>query len=266
MNILLTCATSAEAKPLRHLLSREFPVQQKNGIWTWDAGGNQIQLIRTGISVERAGRVLTDLAIPPSATEPTVGHQKAEGRKQNAEASSTRNLELGARNSKVIPQAVVVFGMAGQLDPEAPVGAILIPHIWRSELSERSLQCSALLLDAASQIGAAAPSTEKLQAFRVGVTLRQAAWSMAERRSVRQRYPDATVCDMETFVVMEKFPHADCVSIRIVSDDGSEEAVSAYRSTGKTPQHPMCAVVPGLNKHCARLAKFVYEFLEVLED
>ncbi len=256
MDILLTCATAVEGKPLRQLLSSDSSAQQRNGVWVWEKRRNRIGMVRTGISTERAKRTLQNIRWSSSPAKP------APQREAPAGVLAGEVAKRETINPKLKPEAVVVFGIAGQLDAGFPVGTIAIPNLWRNELRAPPLPCSERLLQTASHTPAHAFSGSGMEVHvgGAGVTLQQPALSRAERDSVRQRYPDAVICDMETFVVMEQFPGAECLSVRIISDDGTEPLLQR-----KPMKHPMCAL-HDVSDHCARLAEFVYRFLQELES
>ena len=255
MHILLTCATAVEAKPLRELLSGDSTARRYNELWVWEGRRNAICMLRTGISAQRAKRALQSIHWPSSLSKPAFqGEPDLRG---DLRESATRQ----AASPKLKPDAVIIFGIAGQLAPHFPVGTIVIPHLWRSELHATPLLCSEGLLQSASRtaLRVLAGLETEVHVGGSGVTLQQPAWSRLERELVRQRYSDAGICDMETFAVMEQFPGAECLSVRIISDDGSESLLPR-----KAMKHPMCAL-DDVRRCCATLAKFVYRLLQELE-
>src|SRR2546425_7132626 len=252
MHILLTCATAVEAKPLRELLSGDSTARRYNELWVWEGRRNAICMLRTGVSAHRARRALQSIHWPSKPTfqrEPDLSGDLRES--ANRQTTSP----------KLKPDAVLIFGIAGQLAPQFPVGTIAIPRLWRSELHPTPLFCSERLLQSASRtaLRVLSGSGAEVHVGGSGVTLQQPAWTRLERDLVRQRYSDAGICDMETFVVMEQFPEAECLSVRIISDDGSESLLAR-----KAMKHPMCAL-DDVSGCCARLAKFVYRLLQELE-
>ncbi|HEY3128789.1 MAG TPA: hypothetical protein VGL91_04985 [Acidobacteriota bacterium] len=254
MHILLTCATAVEAKPLRELLSGDCAARRYNNLWIWEGRRNSICMLRTGISAQRAKGALQSFHRPSSPTKPVFQREPDVAGDVGDSAKHEAN--------KLNPRVVLVFGIAGQLAPQFPVGTIAIPELWRSELHATPLFCSQRLLQSASRtaLRALCGSGTEVHVGGSGVTLQQPAWSRVERDLVRQRYSDAVICDMETFVVMEQFPEAECLSVRIISDDGSEPPLPS-----KAMKHPMCAL-DDVSRCCTRLAQFVYRLLQKLDE
>lgn len=258
MNVLLTCATDAEGKPLRKLLSAAFPVRQDGGISFWEAGRNQIQMLRTGISMETTAQTLRRYA-GWAETSLNSGRSLA--------PLGVASGQSAARST--LPDAVIVFGIAGQLYSKADIATIAIPRIWRCELRERTLECSSTLFHAACRMSAESRPTEKILWGGTGISLFHPAVGTEQRAMVRRRFPDVTICDMETFAIMDRFTQTACLAIRIVSDDGSEvqsaNEADAFANPHMRPETSKRHVgLPLLAEHCANLAQFVYQLLDVV--
>lgn len=219
----------------------------------WPIGQSRVWLLRTGIGMQRTRQVLRAVG-PQSRRNPA-----------DAETVVCRAPRTGQASLPAELHTVIVFGVAGQLDPSAPVGNIVIPSFWRCQSSGGTLACSPELLGLASRLERAwAPSVGVRPGG--GLTLQRPALDWAERTLLRRHYPDATICDMETFAVIEQFPGADCLAVRIVSDDGSEEAFSggADGRRSKIPPSQVCALLPGIRKQCATLALFLGDMVHAL--
>ena len=234
MNILLACATRTEGKPLRGLLSQACPARLENGSRFWKVGAAQVRLLRTGISADLAAG-----AVRSNAPE---------------------------------PDAVIVFGIAGQLDPAFAVGSIVIPSVWYSDGAPGRLACSEALLLAAGKIASVWDGVPVHCPMAAGITLRQPALSRPQREAVRRQCPGAAICDMETFAVLERFPQAGRLGVRIISDDGGEfasDVAAAFPAEGKSEggqrrKNGAFAAVPGIAEHCAALARFVHRLVQDL--
>lgn len=285
-DILLVCASRTEAAPLSALLSRGGPAHRRGALQRWDLGRSRVWLLRTGITLQRARRLLravvadaggapagrgpgnepdeaAETALPALHADRYGGVAPAAERATGAYSAPSPAACLPAGTA---PWAVIVFGIAGQLDPSVPVGSIVVPSLWRCQTSAVPLSCSPELLGLASRLERAWAPPVAVRPGGVGVTLQRPALGRAERILVRRRYPDATICDMETFAVIEQFPDAGCVAVRIVSDDGSEAAFSG-RGKGrhsKIPASQFCALLPGIREQCATLALFIGDMVDAL--
>src|SRR2546425_11693264 len=145
MHILLTCATAVEAKPLRELLSGDSIARRYNELWVWEERRNAICMLRTGISTQRAKRALQSIHWPSSLSKPAFQRSPDVG------GDLGESAKRQATSPKLKPDAVLIFGIAGQVAPQFPLGTIAIPHLWRSELHATPLFCSERLLQLASR-------------------------------------------------------------------------------------------------------------------
>src|SRR5438128_2745997 len=177
MHILLTCATAVEAKPLRELLSGDSIARRCDELWVWEGRRNAICMLRTGISAQRAKRALQNIHWPASLNNPVVQRETDVGDDHGESAKRE------ATSHRLNLDAVLVFGIAGQLAPQFPVGTIAVPQFWRSELHAMPLSCSESLLQLASRtaLRVFSGSGVDVHVGGSGVTLQQPAWSRLER-------------------------------------------------------------------------------------
>ena len=233
--LLLVCATSAESRPLREMLSRVWPSRTERGGITWDAGEMVLRLARTGVA-------------PPDMAE----------RLSRARAW-LRNGGRGAGQEREGNSAVIVFGIAGAVG-EPSAGHVLLPRSWAGERDEAVLECSPALLEVArAQAASVAPAVVRIGGL--GVTVKAPVLTRSERRELASQYPGAVACDMETHTVFRLLSDAGSrLSIRVITDDGASEEPFGAREAGAALPPPEWRV----SDRCSLLAAFVYRVVTSL--
>ncbi|HEY2933969.1 MAG TPA: hypothetical protein VGK99_19695 [Acidobacteriota bacterium] len=235
MHILLTCATPTEAKPLRKLLSSVAVAQRLGKSWIWERGNNRFELLRTGISPRATAEALRQWNRPTSGFSDRPGS----GSRHDSDGLQRQDHDPGGR-----PDAVLVFGLAGSLQGSIRTGSVIIPQEWRSESQAETLSCCPRLLRSAKRALGEDPAVSIGGA---AVTVDRPALSAAERVRVHRKFPGALICDMETYVVMQRF-RSRSLAIRIVSDDCVDKERIDFK------------------RYSSILARYVFQFLPALSE
>jgi len=215
-------------------LLSSIALPQKSGkTWVWQRGADRFEILRTGIS---------EVAVAESLRQFQGSRQKISSLQSKGTRASSQ--ELDDRNTGGAPDFVIVFGLAGALHPSVAAGTLVIPQSWRSEGHADALTCSDRLARKASHTAVEDPA---VLVGGAGVTLLQPALSPEERCEVVRKFPDALICDMETYFVLRHFQR-ESVSIRVVSDDVIEPQRTNFKLLSSA------------------LAQFVFRFLMTLSD